>query len=533
MGPRSARRARVALAVLGIAFSLLYARALGHGFVWDDVQEIQASPLFDQPLHVGLAATQQERMNPELGELSGVRVGHDSYRPLLFATYWLEIAAFGRNPTAMHATNLLLGLLAVWLAFAVARRWLDDPLAAVAATAVFALHPVQVESVAYISGRGDLLAGVLALAATWCFLRAREAGAGRDAGGPSWPGYAWLAASLAAYAGSLLSKESYLGLPVALAAIAWARGHARSSYRMLAAFPAVMLAYGLLRIAVAGGGGARHLDALLGLPGLVLRYAVIFALPFDLSIERLHQPGYLIPGWLAAIAVAALALVWKRTRDSRRARCMASGVAWAAALLAMSAIAVTITGVAADRYLYVPLLGFGVAAVAAVEKMLATPGARRIAITSAVAAWGIMCIVVVWMQVSVWRDNRALYAHAIAMEPESAMANYRYAYLFARARDWDQALPYLERAVALDPSNVRALNNLGVGYLEMGRFAEAKPVLRAVVEHSPGHYRGWYNLGLVNLRLGDQEQGCHALARALAIYPGYGAARALWAQTCA
>ena len=165
------RTQRWILVAVVAAYGALYARAVDHDFVWDDVAEIANARSFDGPLLDGLRMTQVERIDPALAHTEGVVLAYDSYRPVLFASYWIEIHAWGRRPGPMHATNLAVGAIGILLAHALARRLLSAG-AALAATAIFALHPMHVEAIAYISGRGDLFAGVLALAATLLALRA-------------------------------------------------------------------------------------------------------------------------------------------------------------------------------------------------------------------------------------------------------------------------------------------------------------------------------------------------------------------------
>jgi protein O-mannosyl-transferase len=499
------------LAVILVAYVALFARAATYDFVWDDVQEIATNPAFDRPLVDGLTTTQTERTDPELTQLSTIQLAYDSYRPLLFASYWVDIRLWGRSATALHVVNLVLGALAIALAYLVARRWTDSQAIAVIATAVFALHPAQIETVAYISARGDLLAGTLALAATYAALRG------------------WRAACAAAFAASLLTKEAYIGLPLALAVLQWLRGGVGGAYSppndkprwsLLGALGGVAAAYFVVRalvVTATTGGALGH--ALVALPGVWLEYVKVALLPFDLSTERLHRAAFTVPGWIVwAAGGAGLWLVRKR------APAAVAGVAWFAILLGPAAVPVTSTGVVADRYLYAPLLGLALAVALAGQHALAARPKLRLPLVAAGVLWALLLAVIAWIQVPVWRDNRALYTHAVEMAPDSSAAHYRIAYLDVIAGDCPSALPELERAVELDEGNVRAWNNLGVCYLRTQRYADAEPALLRAVTANPAHFRAWFNLGVARLALGKRADGCAALRRALAIRPNYDAA---------
>src|SRR3954452_10319940 len=114
---------RVALLVLGVVavvYGALYARVTGFEYVWDDLTTIRDSPQFDRPLSESLRVTQHGHIDETLMKLREVAPEHESYRPLLFLTFAAEVKAFGRSPGAMHVTNVILGLLAVLVAYAVA-----------------------------------------------------------------------------------------------------------------------------------------------------------------------------------------------------------------------------------------------------------------------------------------------------------------------------------------------------------------------------------------------------------------------------
>ena len=513
----SRRREVAVLAGIVVAFVVSLGRTAGYGFVWDDVREIERNPAFDQPLVDGLGMTQTERTDPDLTELSTIKLAYDSYRPLLFASYWVDIQLWGRSATALHLVNVLLGVLAIVLAYLVLRRWLAPPLAALA-TGVFALHPVQIEAVAYISGRGDLLAGVLALCATLAALHALDAE--RPAG--------WFALAALAFAASLLTKEAYLGLPIAIAVLAWARERVRARWWVPAGLLAVIAGYLVLRAAIVtstSGGSAGA--ALLALPGIVLEYVRILLLPFDLSTERMLHGSYTVPGWIIGAAAIALA-IWR----GGRAREVVAGAGWMVALLAPSAIAIASMRVVADRYAYLATLGAAAVLVSGGAALVRRWPRLRVAVLAVAALWALLALVVAWRQVPVWRDNAALYGHAAEMTPESSSAQYRLGFLDAEAGRWDEAIARFEAAIELDPRNVLALNNLGVGLMRRNDHAAAASVLARAVELHPAHFRAWFNLGLARLGLGDRAGGCAAIARALEINPRYAAALAQQRARC-
>src|SRR4051812_23560729 len=116
----SSRVALLVLGVVAIVYAALYARVARYEYVWDDLTTIRDSPQFDRPLSESLRVTQHGHIDETLMKLREVAPEHESYRPLLFLTFAAEVKAFGRSPEAIHVTNVILGFLAVLVAYAVA-----------------------------------------------------------------------------------------------------------------------------------------------------------------------------------------------------------------------------------------------------------------------------------------------------------------------------------------------------------------------------------------------------------------------------
>jgi len=522
------RSQRWILAAVLVCYGVLYARAAGYDFVWDDVAEIARAGSFDGSLIDGLRMTQAERIDPALVRTRGVVLAYDSYRPLLFASYWLEIRAWGRRPGPMHLTNLVVGAIGVLLAHALARRLLG-PSHALAATAIFALHPIHVEAVAYISGRGDLFAGVLALAAAVAALRALGAASRAARAG-------WATGAAVAFALSLLAKESCIGLPVVLVAVGWALGARRRDAWIPAVLAVVAVAVVALRAMVIASSSSLALgDAIARLPAIYLGYTSGVLLPLDLAPDRPLAEDYLVPAWiLGGLAVAAaLVHVVRRGWPARLPPAIA-GLVWWGVLVAPSGVAVLSTGVLSDRYLYAPLLGVAIALVALIAALgRAQPGLRRPLLGVGVL-WAALIGFVAWRQVAVWSDDVTLDTHAVATTPRSGAAHWRLGNLHAQAGHWDDAIAELQSATELDPDNFHALDNLGVALINRQRHAEAEAVLVRAVAASPppSSFRPLFNLGVARLALGDRAGGCAAIRRALAVKPDYAAAANQLARSC-
>ena len=522
---------KLLLGLVVAAFVAIYARTFVYGYVWDDVSHIAENPIYDGPVLDGLLATQHDHMDPNLRNLSGIEPAHDSYRPLLFLSHRMNVALFGPNPGSQHVHNVLLGVLAILVFYAVALAWFGSATPALTSTAIFALHPLQVESIAYISARADLLAGLFALVATLSAVYYGRARA--DTPKSRLVSAGWIVGAAAFFLASLLCKEAYIGLPFALVAVFAALDQLRLQRALLATLLAVLIAYLGLRSWVAGAGtGVSVSEALLALPGIWLNYLSIALAPFDLSTERLYDSGLSIPGWIAVAVCGAFTILSLRKPSWHPFRTPLSGLFWMLTLLGPSAFIVLLMGVVADRYAYLPLGGFAIAAgwLLHVAPLRAT---LRLASRILFAVLGSMWLITTVLQVPVWKDNRTLYTHAVSTSPESSNAHYRLGYYFADRADWSTALPLFERAVELDPANHRALNNLGVCYMNLDRLPDAEGAFeQALAATQQTHFRTWYNLAVVHMRMENDERACHDLERSRAINPDYDKAGQLWKMRC-
>lgn len=530
---------RLGLVVLLAVWGLVYARAATHEFVWDDAATVVDNPHYGAPLAAALRSTQHDQLDPTLLSEVGMPVAYESYRPLLFLSYALDDAWFGRSAVAMHAHGLGLGVLCIVAVWSFARRWLEDPRSALVVAAVFALHPLQTEVTCYVSARGDQLAALFALVSAGAFWSALApaSGSGRRAFD--------VALASVAFVASLAAKESAASLPVALAVLALARGRLRRAWLPLAALGAALGLYVGLRVALIGSelsgvDTGVGLGAVVRAPGYALQALRVFVLPYDLSIERpaAASAGAAIAGWVS-FGGCGVFLLWRRltrpaTPQPTSAETIAAGLLWFGLLLAPAGIAVETMGVLADRYVFLSLFGAALAVGAGLPWLLARVEAGARPVPFAAATYGFALLVATTAQVGVWRDNGTLYTNSLLVEPESAMAHYRVGVLAAQRRGWPDALGHFEQAVRLDAENVSALNNLGVAYLNLGQLEAADATLRRALAHSGDlHFRAWNNLATVHFARQRSGEGCAALERSLRINPAYEFARLNHAHYCA
>ncbi len=401
----------VACALLVVCVLAVYAQAAGHHFLlnWDD-----GSYVVDNPAAHGLT------LDNVAAAFSGVFVGN--YAPLHILSYMLDYRVFGLFPGGYALENALLHGLNSALLYWVLVRLLRDRLAALLAAALFAFHPAQVESVAWISQRKNVLSMSFFLTALLLFTSYR---AGRR------PVLSYLGALLA-FGLSLLVKSAAVVLPAVLLLLEVGAPAKRSARRIaleLAPFAVVAAAGGALaylsqrpesptgRLPYLGGSPAASLFTMstvlvryLGLLAFPSHLSAAYAPPFRASIDGAVAASLAL---LAALAVS-LFLLWRR----RPALAAWAGV-FVVGLLPVLQVVPLVT-LMNDRYLYYPMLG-----AAPLLVLLVVPPTERRGPWRKVAAAALVLVAVglAWLsyrRVPVWRDDVALFSDAVREVPRSA-----------------------------------------------------------------------------------------------------------------
>ena len=547
--PRPAGRSGVLVGLLLAAVAAAFGRVVGHEFSsWDDLVNVVANPHVDPPSLEGTLFFWRHAYM-------------DMYIPVTY-TLWALLARIALEPWLFHAASLLVHAAAALAAFGLLRRLVRDDRAACAGALLFALHPVQAESVGWMSGMKDLLAGLfglLALARYVDFAAGRREGATRAG--------AYLAALLF-YLVALLSKPSAVAVPIlaAILDLGVVRRTAREVARALAPFLAIALGWILLtrHVQPAAGVFVPPLEQrpLVALDALAFYFRKL-CLPLSLAPDPGRDPAWVLEQgrpWLSALvllAVVALLLALVRWGKTGAARTAAVGtglfVAGVAPVLGLVPFDFQRYSTVADHYLYLPMIGPALG--------LAWVLSRRAGHAAFLAAGGLLAILglVSAVQVGVWKDDLTLYRHTIAVNPRSwvahdnlgsalatrgrtleALPEYEAALAinprdvrthcnFGTALDeldrTQEAIPHFEAAVALEPRDRPARENFAIALLRLGRPAEAETQLRAALDIDPGSFRAHYYLAGAVSWLGRLEEAIPHLEEAVRLEPRYAPAR--------
>ena len=477
---------RTVLAVLAlVAFALAsYAPAmLWGGFVWDDLSFITAEPALED-----LAGLKRIWFAP-------MEVEEPFYRPLTYTTFWLEHKLWGFTPNGYHVVNVLLhaaNAVLLWrilLALAVPGAWV--------VAAVFVVHPLHVESVAWAIERKDMLSGLLYLAcvATWLrFLAAREA-AGRRTVGTNWRLYGLALALLTA---GLLAKNMVATLPAALLILQWWRsGRVNpTDIALVLPFFLVAAAFAALDLQLVSTKTPAEFDFSFVERLLIAARAVWFyvgklAWPADLAVIYTRwdvQPSDPL-AWLPLVAgLAVAAALW--LQRGRLGRGPLAGALFFVVTLSPTLGFVNHTymlfAFVADRYQY--LAGIGALAVAIGA---GTVAGRRLpdAWRRAAAVGGVAVLVLLgaltWRQAAIYRDETTFFQHIVATNPDAVGAHLNLSKALFMENRFEEALAAARIAVAQRPDSHDALVNLAAALGELERYDEAEPHLRRAIALAP------------------------------------------------
>ena len=504
--PPGVVRARVwHVGLLVAAVLIVYANALPNAFLWDDLYLVVGNPAIKS--WANLPRLFVSDLFP-----AGIQSGY--YRPLQALTYLVDYGVWGLAPAGFHLMSILLHALTAVLLYRVGARVLGSTRAALAGALLFAVHPLHVEAVTYVSGRSDPLAAALMLVAVFGFLRGD--GRGRSA-------------SLAAFFLALLAREAALVLPLLLLVLdRVVPGRARRPGLDYLPYGAVLAVYLGLRAMSVEPGQVMSANAavplgfrLLTMAEVVVRYLALVVVPLGLHMERTVAPvaSPLEPGALAALAAVAALIagaLWARPR----AWPLALGVAWFLVALLPVANVVPLATFMAEHWLYVPMMGVCLAAGWSVEQLARDAWRRPITVAFAivVALYGGLTI----RQNLVWRDGRTLYEYLLQLAPESLRVRVNLAQAYQEAGDLERAHGVYEEVARLHPDRPEtadALNNLGNIHREAGRLEVALATYDRALVLTPRQVAARNGRALALQSLGRIEEAERELAAALAIAP--------------
>lgn len=447
-----------------------------------------------------------------------------NWHPLTTFTHMLDVDLFGLDPAGPHAVNVALHLvsaiLCVFVLFGYTRAWWPS----LAVAALFALHPLRVESVAWIAERKDVLAGVF----FWLTLDAYRRWT-------SFGGALRYALTCVLFALGLMSKPMLVTLPFVLLLLdAWplARWQSRTDFaaRVREKWPlfALSAAASVATFLAQRAGGAvastEQMSFSLRVTNAVTatgQYLVSWFWPRDLAVFYPHARA--VSGTAVIASVAAIAMIsvsaWRAARGRHRAALV--GWFWFLGMLVPVIGLVQVGAQArADRYTYLPTVGLAIALVFSVWAWIAENRTRRAIAGLALLGVSIALTWTARAQTELWRSTRTLFAHSLAVTERNALAEQVYGNALLGEGETEAAIVHLRTAFELSPDFPDVANNLGSALGSQGRYDQAIELFRRGLK-TENTAETHHNLGFALAQLGRFDEAMSEYEAALAIDPAH------------
>lgn len=524
--PAADRRSVLVSVGLLILIALVYAPVRHYGLV-----------SLDDPLYI--------TQNPHvLGGLTwdnvwwAVTSRHASYWiPLTWVSYMAEVQLFGVRPDVMHVTNVLLHAVNTLLLFAWLRQTTSSVWRSACAAALFAVHPLHVESVAWITERKDVLSTLFLLLALGAYTT--------YAAKPTRARY--LALCGLALAG-LMAKPMIVTLPfLLLLCDVWPLGRVAIDVRSHEArarwWALVREKWALFAIAAVASfvafvmqqrGGAMVASEVFPF-GLRVENAIVSAVIYlwqavwPVNLIAWYAYPEAIPLWQVLAALAVLAAVSVAVVRARRLPYLAVGWFWyLGTLVPVSGLVQVGLQPRADRFTYVPFIGLSLAVVWGLSELAGRSRSLRLAPAALGLSASLVFGVIAHRQVAYWQDGLALWQHAadVTTGRGAAQAQFELARLLSDAGRLDEAIARFHQALQLKPDWAGAHGLLATALLKAGRKADAKSEYETALRLDPDQPEAQNNLGVILAEEGQIEAALPHFAESVRLSPGFESAHA-------
>jgi tetratricopeptide (TPR) repeat protein len=510
--PGRSRNLFICLGLAAITFAV-FGQTAGFSFVnFDDPAYVYQNPVVQQGLTwkgLGWALTYGE-------------IGH--WHPLTWVSHMVDCQLYGVNPAGPHLANVALQALAAALLFLALNEMTGAPWRSAFVAALFAIHPLRAESVAWVSERKDVLSGVFFMLTLWayaCFARR-----------PSAARYALVPILFAA---GLLCKNTLITTPFVLLLLDWwllRRENPFSARLIKEKIPLFILS--------AGSAVATALA-----PEKILPYQRVpfldrlldAAASYGIYLRQLFYPAglavpYPFPSrqtlWLEAIvSLAALAAISAYALRARITRpYIITGWLWFLGMLVPAIGIIQISYYShADRYTYLPEIGLCLGLVWMMADWAASRRLPAMAVGAGAALVLVALMACAWKQTSFWRNSETLWRHTFDCGAETDVAHYDLGDVYLEQGRLDDAIAEYQKALNIHPDCVQAHVDLAVAYRQQGKLDDSIAECREALRHKPDFAGAHLDLGLALRREGKTDQAIGEFQAALENDPQLAEAR--------
>jgi Flp pilus assembly protein TadD len=487
--------------LLAVAVLAAYAPVLHFDFVsYDDPDYVTANP------HVQAGLTWAGVAWAFRSSFAG------NWFPLTWLSHMVDSMLFGMDSGWHHFTNVWIHALSTLLWFAVLKRLTGARWRSALVAFLFALHPLHVESVAWVAERKDVLSGLFWVLTLWSYTAYTAR-----------PGPVRYGLTLLLFCLGLMAKPMIVTLPLVLLLLD--RWPLRRGMRVLEKVPffAASIAVSVVTVLVHKEVGATAsfslIPAVVRFENSLVSYAAYILQmlwPVDLAVFYPYPLGSLVvPAVIAGIALAAVTVL--SIREFPRCPYLAVGWLWyLITLLPVIGLIQVGAQARADRYTYIPMIGLAIAMVWGVSEALERWPRTRMAVAAGVC---LACLTLTWVQVQYWRDSITLYEHAIDATSGNYVARFNLASVLEKRGDLAGAVAQMRETVRIRPRFALAHSELGQLLARSGQPEEALPELRTAVGLRPDVAEAYVRLGSVLGALGRNDEAAVAFSEGTRLHP--------------
>jgi len=456
-----------------------------------------------------------------------------NWHPLTWLSHLLDTSIYGPLPGGPHFTNVVLHALNALLLFLVLSRLTGSPWPSWVVAALFAWHPLRVESVAWISERKDLLCGLFWMLTLWAYTRFAEEFKVQPAFAKAMAGKGsrfkvFYILSILFFVLGLMSKPMMVTLPFVFLLLDYWPLQRRRALKEKWPFFALAAAGCVVTVIAQHAGGAIKSFQQASFPVRAgnIPLAYITYVGKTLWPSRLcafyplpgHAPMLAAAGSAFALAViTALAVRWRREYPW-----LLVGWFWFLGTLIPVIGLVQVGGQAmADRYTYLPLIGLFIMLAWSVQHWLARLPAARPWVGGAAFLCLLGCVLATERQLPYWRDSMALYGRVVQYFPDCAGAQNGLGLALSDAGRKAEAIDHYKEALRLEPASVHAHYNLGIELAESGKLEEAMFQFTEALKLNPGNEQLHNNVGVVLAQQGKLQAALEQFQQAMRLNPSY------------
>jgi Flp pilus assembly protein TadD len=471
---------------------------------------------------------------------------HRHWHPLTWLSHMTDCQLFGLNPAGHHLSSVFLHLANALLLFFVLRRMTGALFRSAFVAALFALHPLHVEPVAWVADRKDLLSAFFWILTMWAYVHYAED-----------PGFKRYVLVFIAFILALMAKSMVVTLPFALLLMDYwplerfefrqsreeqnprnrkgqdARYEGSPAFRLVwekALFFLIVGACGVVTILFIAPEGALRLNLsqywptgshIANVPVSYVSYVVKMVWPLHLATPYPEQT--VVPLWQAGGAGLLLLgisflVLWQR----RRYPYLLVGWLWYLVTLA-PVIGLVKVGPhrMADRYTYIPLIGLFVIIAWGVPDILARWPYRRMVLTVSASVVLLGVAMDSWFELRYWKDSMALFRHTLHVTPNNSLADNNLGVAYADEGNLEAAIDHYVEAIRIKPDYAKAHYNLGVALANQGDLEGAIGEYSKVIVMAPAYAAAHHNLGVAVAKQGRLKEAIGHFSEAIRINPNY------------